>query len=42
MISFLIERDGAGERWQASAAALTAASGLVSPASRVSGPDRRV
>jgi len=42
MISFLIERDGVGERRQAPAAALTAAPGLVEPLARALDCDRRV
>jgi hypothetical protein len=42
MISFLIERDDVGERRQAPATALTAAPGLVEPATRLPDPEHRV
>ena len=40
--SLWIERNGVGERRQAPAATLTAAPGLVKPATRLPDPDRRV
>jgi hypothetical protein len=40
--SLWIECDGVGERRQAPAATLTAAPGLVKPATRLPDPDRRV